>query len=747
MKPLHKHALFRQTDWFAVLLLLVAVPLFIRPLIHYPSENIRIIDAFDTDEALVLRQIIHAVDSKAHTISYNDYGFLYNNLGLQLCYALNADTEQEIILVFRYLSLFFWLAGGILLFIATRFFHHSRIVPLSALLVWMGCSVVALDYGIMLHPDMAQVFFVTAALVAASYFASTRRIVWLAVAAFAAGGAFACKYTGALLLPILLPLILLKNQSKSTGLFPRLFISAMIFLLLYLSLNIERALAILGPMLEQHSLLIKPIKLIHKALIYIPILSAAMIPAAFNKRFRPVVRRMSQLIAALAVTALAFVAGVRIGTGAHWHEYSFLQGMATVVGGHTAGVGMVRDTGIAAWGKALSNNQIIGREILIGAVAGFLTLLVSLFRSTNYKRQALALPALLWSMLFFCILAATVKSIFDYYLLPLLPGLVIGYIWLIHSIEVRLKSHVTKPLLNAGLLLLTLIALMPSLWRIGQYADKRLNRPDEIRVTIGQWLETHVPDTATILYSHYTYIPPRFRQAIPVFPIHPDDLEKNYIDYIVINEHIWQFYSDTSLAKNFASGPEKYLSYCYTFRQLRSNKAKNFSIIKDMGQVVVLKRTGTTPVQEIRTIYCTFDSLPTGWVIAPERLSNEKARSGKLAERLRPEEEYSSGTSITLPDSVAGKRLLVEISVWLWMKKKNKQPILALSINEGKTDNRWIPSPGEHFAGDTGVWQAVHLSYTTEGQKDMTLKTYLWNVYQNDFLVDDFQLKVSTPKN
>ena len=172
------------------------------PLVSVGASSERLVEAFATDEAMQLN-LLHAAAAKhSFALTFGPYGHLVFNLILLALHAIpGALSDARIIHTGRSISVLFAAATLYLTFVWAR-------RAFGAAAAWIAFSVLLVNatlytWAVVLKPDMVQLFLLMLSLALTSRLAEEPRIRWLALASAAAGLAFACKYSGLFVLPII----------------------------------------------------------------------------------------------------------------------------------------------------------------------------------------------------------------------------------------------------------------------------------------------------------------------------------------------------------------------------------------------------------------------------------------------------------------------------------------------------------------------------------------------------------------
>jgi hypothetical protein len=126
------------------------------PLVWTASQNMRLIDAFDVDEALHVYIVKGALDQHTFRLMFNNYGHLYFNLALLPLFLIDhisVMTEQKIIVVLRLISTMAAMATVASVFMLAKRFFGSFSAWISSL-SFPAVPLLFNEYSINSHPDI-----------------------------------------------------------------------------------------------------------------------------------------------------------------------------------------------------------------------------------------------------------------------------------------------------------------------------------------------------------------------------------------------------------------------------------------------------------------------------------------------------------------------------------------------------------------------------------------------------------------
>ncbi|MDF1547523.1 MAG: glycosyltransferase family 39 protein, partial [Bacteroidales bacterium] len=178
------------TFWYAV------------PFSFSRAGDARVARAFITDEADLCEIIIKSINNNEE-FKFDAYGFFYYKSGIVILKVIDkvaVVSERTVLIFFRLYSWFYFLALVLVLTLLTY-----KLTGIYGAFFALALSFIAspnlLLYAAMLHPDVAQVFFIVLSLYWLYLFVSNRKNWYILLSAASAALAFSCKYSGVLLLP------------------------------------------------------------------------------------------------------------------------------------------------------------------------------------------------------------------------------------------------------------------------------------------------------------------------------------------------------------------------------------------------------------------------------------------------------------------------------------------------------------------------------------------------------------------
>jgi hypothetical protein len=506
------------------------------PLAAVGSANLRLIEAFATDEALQVNLLRGAAANHIFALTFGPYGHLVFNIILVVLRLLPGElTDTRIVLVGRTVSIVFAAATLWLTFVFARhvFGDHAAWIAFAALAV----NATFQTWAVALKPDMTQLFFLMAALALTCELAEQPGFGVLALAAGAAGLAFAAKYSGLFVLPIIGAVSVWRpigGGRVATRVTVLRWLTVAKAAALFVVSRISDA-AWIGAHLTEDGRIdsIAPATLTRlsaaAAGAAVVALLAAATPwvwSALRKRQR-LVNVLWSWTTAGAVFSITFVAVSPYSL----RKAAFIKGLL----GESA---FVPEQDIAAWLSTWLGGIAAAVEwpVLVIAVA---TAAVLTWRAI--RRVASAEPAELiliaWAVLYALVLGAPVHEFYVHYALPVIPPLAMLAGRGISAAADWLEARLARRGLAWALAAIAVIALI--MFGSGDLLAARSRIISRERtsdaVLVGRWLECVIPGSDRIAYDYFSYVPPAFRDATPTWGGTREWLSRIDPDIIIVN--------------------------------------------------------------------------------------------------------------------------------------------------------------------------------------------------------------------
>jgi 4-amino-4-deoxy-L-arabinose transferase-like glycosyltransferase len=507
------------------------------PLIGVGSSSERLVEAFATDEAMQLNLLHGAAARHTFALTFGPYGHVVFNLILLALRIIPGEiSDARIVQTGRSISVFFAAATLFLTFVWTRrvFGAAAAWIALSVLLV----NATLYTWAVALKPDMAQLFFLMLALALTCRFADEPRVRWLAFASAAAGLAFACKYSGLFVLPIVgavaawRPIGSEHPAARAAALRWLAAIVAISLLAGSVLLNVEWIAFHLtedgriDAGVSQHVLTLLSIAARAGGLAFGVVAATPWLWSAL--------RRRAEVLAVLwswVVACCVFAASFIVASPYSLRKAAFVKGLFVEASDAAA---PVTAAWLVTWLRAVV--AAVQWPVLIAALA---TMAGFAWMAVRHRARLNSAEAILvaWIGLYSLVLAAPVHEFYIHYVLPLVPpaamlagrGVVEAAEWLAGVFE---RRRLVTAFLCAAILAIDL-PLGARLLATRAQLQNRERTSDA--VLLGRWLECRVPSSARIAYDYLSYVPPAFQNASPTWGGSRDWLSQLNPDIVIVN--------------------------------------------------------------------------------------------------------------------------------------------------------------------------------------------------------------------
>jgi hypothetical protein len=598
--------------WLAVVLAAVYLIWFAWPLWWSGSESARLVGAFNVDEEAHLLLLKEAIEHRTVRLGYYYYGYAFLNMGLLPLLVLSLFspiTEQHIIVWLRMIPTAFAVATVAMTFYLARRYLGRLAAWLSALLL----SVTVLHFlrmSVMSHSDIPQLFFLLLGVYWCCRFLEDRQVSGWIGASAAAGVAFSCKYSGLFLLPVIglcgvlhigrLDTAQVRVDSDRVAQGARL-LAALLALGLFVvgSVVVPRAAApyasaeYYGVSMPDFFRALRGLALAASAILVL----LAAVPAVWTFiRDRPTLALLLQLG---MLSAATFALAVVLTSPFHIFDVrsGVLRGFLYESLHGSFGHGMRAQTDRLQWLTLLASPQLLHPLVLALAALG---LALWAYRLDRVGSQGLLDPRLViwvWTAGYLGLLLWRVNVRTHRALLPVIPFLLTLAAGAVHQIKhcaaTRLPRRVVSLLTIAGLLVLLVVVLPPSVHRLLQFRQSTASREQSSKaVEAGKWLEAHLPPSTRVLYDPHSYVPPTFADAhVTPWGGTPQLLETLQPDVVIVHSQQSDTFSDPGQAGDYVREEAQYLARYEYYASLRSGEA-GYALLRAFGSVQVYGRRG-----------------------------------------------------------------------------------------------------------------------------------------------------------
>jgi 4-amino-4-deoxy-L-arabinose transferase-like glycosyltransferase len=490
------------------------------PLIGVGTSSARLVEALATDEAMQLNLLRGAAANHTFSLTFGPYGhFVFNLILIVLRFTPGELSDPRIVQTGRSISVLFAAATVWLTFIWTRRAFGEAAAWIALGLLFINATLYT--WSVALKPDLAQIFFLMLALAFASRLAEEPRLRWLALASVSAGVAFACKYSGLFVLPIIFAVVVWRPVAgarpavRAAVLRGVVAVVAVALFAGTVFLNVEWIASHLtedgridarvsAQRLAQLALAVRVLALALAALVAAPWLWSAL------RRRQQVLAVLWSWLMAATVFAVTFV----VVSPYSLRRAAFVKGLFVEASDAAAATPFT-----AAWLATWLQGIAIAVEwpVLIAALA---TMAVVGWMAA--RRRLVVDPAepilVAWLLLYALVLAAPVHEFYVQYALPLAPpaamlagrGAVAVARWLSGVLD-RLSATAVLVVAVLG------ISIPMGADLIAARAQLQNRERTSAAVTLGRWLECRVPASARIAYDYFSYVPPPFHDVWPTW--------------------------------------------------------------------------------------------------------------------------------------------------------------------------------------------------------------------------------------
>jgi 4-amino-4-deoxy-L-arabinose transferase-like glycosyltransferase len=506
------------------------------PLFDFAVADTRLLEGFSVDELIQLNLLRKAVASHSFAMTFGSYGHLVLNLTLVVARLIPGPvTDARLLYTARAINLAF--ASGTALFTLAWARHaYGRLagwVAFSLVLVnatfYMGVAEV--------QPDIAQMFFLVVALALTVRRYEDPNPRWTMLAAAAAGLAFACKYSGLFVLPLLaavaalrpvkldrMPVIRVLRASVSIGGIALIAVSLVCsadWIAAHLTEDGRVDLALGG---------LDALRLVAGVAGAVMVI-LSLLPSTWRRLQqwpKAVAVAWSWYLAAVSFAAafvitspyslrkLAFVKGV-IGESAYAIPASIVSSLATF-----------RDIGsVVGWPAAVVAAATIGVLVWRG-------------REPFVKFGAVDAVLIGWVVLFLIVLLLPFHEFYLHYALPLVPAVAMLAGRGVAGIFSDAGDASPWRQWLAGVVLVAVVAAgeAPLAAALGRSREEQRNRTTQSdQAYVAAWLQCHAPAQARVAYDYFVWVPSTFRNAFVTWGGTTDWLRSVDPDFVVVEKN------------------------------------------------------------------------------------------------------------------------------------------------------------------------------------------------------------------
>lgn len=497
-----------QTDLLALSLCVIALLVFLLPVIILGIDNVQLIAAFELDEAdAAMRVSRMIVDHSLSTGGFFNHGAVYFHLSAFLAFpfALLFPEASETIAIVALRAICLLSAIGTLIVVylfAKKVFDRqtARLAPLIMLV-----SPNFLHWSITAHPDMLQMLFILISLHYVCQMVLTSKkqscLVW---ASLFAGLSFGTKYAGLFLLPIILLGVMFAELSASAF----------------------RSLA--------------------------PRQSIAHLRWPF----------LSILWRCLLVSFIFMVTFVSTNPYALVNYDEFRKDIAFEQQHIAEGHLFYADDGGLLWFRVIGGQPFLGTVGALFLGIGLVVWVRHLYRSRGYQPSKLSgVLILAWIATYLGYLVLCVNFRPTRFLFPILPFLaMLSAYGLLTPLRMRehLGAYGWLALVVSGAFIVATIG--PQAVEAYEHRESLASKMGSPAAKVGAWLSENVSSDSRILYDPYVYMPQVFENAVPGWGLNWGAVFSVWPEIIVVNQGFAETFSDPTKAEQWQAGTENYLA-------------------------------------------------------------------------------------------------------------------------------------------------------------------------------------------
>lgn len=533
------------------------------------ADNVRLVSVFQADEYTHVVLLRDALANGTFQIHFPHYGYFYFNvvlLPLAVITQLVPMGETGIMIALRLGSLIPAALATIMTFVLAERYWGRAVAWVATLgMVLVNSSVTY--WAVTSHPDALQMLALVSSVYCACRFVEQRQPVWRDRAAVAAGLAFATKYAGLFLLPIIVAAGFMRHADAENE---RQRAARALRIAAAIVGGFGLAVTLYGPWTDRD--LPGGISLVDAQRIASgALLSSAIVPRFWN-RLLSVGLWHPGVYGALTTGAL-FVASFAVASPFSLVNLTFLRGMMLQSGQINRGYFFAATGGPMDWFDTIARPDVLGLLGTLLAAAGLALVLRDAIRARPTGPALSRAVVGAWVVLMLAFLLLRVNDRVDRYLMILVPGLFI----LAADAAVRLarslrNAPIHRVVRAAGLAVIALAATGEA-WR-GLSAQARfvkdratiVERSETVRT--GNWMAANLPHDARVLYDFYSYVPPVFDEVRASWGMTASEVAGMDADVIVVSSRIRSRYARAADSASYQWGPAAFLPAHEFYRDL-----------------------------------------------------------------------------------------------------------------------------------------------------------------------------------
>lgn len=516
------------------------------PLVTVGMSSLRMAEVFQPDEVAAVNLLANALQHRSMRLVFDSYGHLYFNLALvpwQVWQRVGPVGGLDLLRSLRGLSFAFGWAT-VLISVAWATIDAGLVAATTTGILLLTSSSL-LGWSTVAHPDTAQVCFLMLALYVTSQAHRDYRMGLAARASAAAGLAFACKYAGIFVLPLIAAVIVLRveadppDRAARTMRLVRVALAAAAGVALLLAWMAEPHAVVAALTEDGRADMSGALADLARARLLIGgggvvALIAACVPPLW--RTRSWTARATACIHDGAIALAAFGAAFVLTSPYSLRHLAFLKGLyfeSNRLANGPSLVGVIQAWCSVAWSAC-------GPALLVAAAAGAVLALGRRRSRAHGAGQVLCA----WLLVYGAVLVFRVRGVEEHYLLPVVPPLALLGGFAAQDICTVRVRRLAAPAVLAALLV---VAVPPYVAGRRRLADRERRSG---AVAAGHWLACAVPRQARIAYDFLSYVPPEFADARPTWGGTPEWRDAVRPDVIVVNASIAAKYGADARAQH-----------------------------------------------------------------------------------------------------------------------------------------------------------------------------------------------------
>lgn len=510
------------------------------PFLSVGADNARLVAAFHTDEAMLVNLLAHLHEQHSFRLVFGAYGHLYFNLTLSILGLLGPLSERAIVETARGLSLA--CATALLLF---TFAWARRLYGSAA--AWVALALVALNptvytWAVMVHPDMLQALLLMAALFYTVRCFDRPTTAHVVIASAFAGLAFAAKYSGVFVLPLIgIAAVgrVATGGERSADL--RLMLSRTLLAVVAVALTvggyaIDAAWIITHLTADGHIdvPLMVSLDTAVFAVRFCGLLLAVVVVLPWTWDLLRRYKAVATALCAFAVAAVTFLVAFAATSPYSFLKLAFLKGLyfeATETGA------MMSVQWVEKWTNGIVSS--VGWPLIVPLVCTAIWLLQ---RRHFHPLWSVEVVLLSWIGLYLTVLLAPFHELLFHYTLPLIaPAAILSARGIVAACETLAHHRVALPhgaSARAIAVPITLLCLAPAVTTLLTTREISLRRTASANAAVGDWMTQRFPPSTSIAYDYLTYIPPRYTRVAATWGGSRPWLAKLNPDVVVVNRWI-----------------------------------------------------------------------------------------------------------------------------------------------------------------------------------------------------------------